>query len=108
MSERLVPEPATRSLLDGPAVSASAPAWWQEKQKAGWTSFQSLPMPKRKDEDWRFAGVQALSLDGYGSASPLSATLKKEIVAKSVLSFDSAASFVFGNDELLSTQALPA
>ncbi|NJK90401.1 MAG: hypothetical protein HC904_00345 [Blastochloris sp.] len=35
------------------------------RQLEAWKRYQSLPMPKRKDEDWRFANVGLLDLEPY-------------------------------------------
>jgi len=61
------------------ATQKSAPAWWQERKRAAYEKFASLPMPARTDETWRFSNISTLTLDGF-TPSPVS-NLKSEIPA---------------------------
>ena len=42
--------------------------WFAVLRQQGWHTFQSLPMPTRDNEKWRFSAARTLSLDGYAPA----------------------------------------
>jgi len=93
-------------LLAGPGRCA-APAWWTDRQQEAWTRFQSLPMPKRKDEDWRFANINAIDLSRYTAGAALSTSQKESILARSQNSLEAAATAVLANDQVLAQSPLP-
>ena len=41
------------------------PAWWIAAKHEAWDEFVARPMPKRTDENWRFANLSGLALDGF-------------------------------------------
>jgi Fe-S cluster assembly protein SufD len=51
-------------MIPSPSTPAIYPAWFAERQLAAWQTFQSLAMPKRGDEQWRFSSFAKASLDG--------------------------------------------
>lgn len=85
----------------------SLPDWWQAGRVAAWSRFQELPMPKRKDEDWRFANVAALRLEGFTPHAPVDETVRADLLARANLPFQIAARAVFANDHLLEFSPLP-
>ncbi len=65
--------PALTGILDSALQSADsaefrAQDWFTILRQQGWHTFQSLPMPKRDDEKWRFSDTRTLSLAGYAVA----------------------------------------
>jgi Fe-S cluster assembly protein SufD len=86
-------------------VASSRPDWWLAGRQAARARFEALPMPKRKDEDWRFAGVQGLDLTPYQPAVGVGNTERGRILEASVAAFGTAGHAVFGNDQLLSFTA---
>ncbi|MGF1678216.1 MAG: Fe-S cluster assembly protein SufD [Candidatus Methylacidiphilales bacterium] len=49
------------------------PQWWTDAADEAWDLYQKMPMPSRKNEEWRFASIQNLSLEEAvlpGSAHP--------------------------------------
>ena len=48
--------PHVRLLSAGPATPG---------QESAWQRFESIPMPVRTEENWRFANVKDLDLDRY-------------------------------------------
>src|ERR1700690_4237528 len=50
------------------AALASAPAWWLERKRAAYARFESLPLPSRTDEGWRFSNISGITLGGYSPA----------------------------------------
>jgi len=63
-------------------------------------------MPRRKDEDWRFANISALHLENYVRAGEPDASARTEILGLSQPSFATAAHSVFANDVLLEHRAI--
>lgn len=51
-------------MIPSPSTPATFPAWFAERQQQAWHTFQSLPTPKRGDEQWRFSSFAKASLDG--------------------------------------------
>src|SRR5881398_3314598 len=83
MSE-IAPEP-TR-ILDGlrSRPSDDLPGWLNDQRTSAWTQFQSLPMPTRTDQAWRFSNIAALDLVPYRSGQPLSGAEARAVVERSV------------------------
>ena len=79
---------------------SAAPGWWQERKAEAWKKFQATPMPKRSDEDWRFATIDAIQLGDFqpGCEGPTSAA---ELRKRSVPLFPTAGRAVFANDRML-------
>ena len=46
----------------------SAPLWWLERKRAAYALFESLPLPGRTDEGWRFSNISGVTLGGYSPA----------------------------------------
>ena len=57
---------AQSSILESaPEVTSTLPAWFSEQQQEAWSSFQSLPMPSRGDEVWRFGNLKQLDFSEF-------------------------------------------
>ena len=41
------------------------PAWFQEQRDAAQQEYESLPMPSRRDETWRFGNLKQLDFSGF-------------------------------------------
>ena len=93
-------DPAPRSADDAP------PSWFADQQRAAWTQFQSLPMPSRTDQAWRFSSVNALDLAPYAQASAPSDSDRREIVDRSTGLDETSGRFIFADDHLLEPTAL--
>ncbi|NBR71359.1 MAG: Fe-S cluster assembly protein SufD [Verrucomicrobia bacterium] len=78
----------------------TGPAWWEERKAAAWKKFQALPMPRRNEEDWRFATIDAIQLGDFRPGQKGS-TSKEALLKRSSASFSHAAKAVFSNDRLL-------
>jgi len=61
----------------------TAPDWWRDQKNESFDAFLRLPMPRRKDERWRFSNTSGLDLNTYGFESTLSDTQIKEIIERS-------------------------
>ncbi|HAT18872.1 MAG TPA: Fe-S cluster assembly protein SufD [Verrucomicrobiales bacterium] len=55
-----------------PGRLGGVPDWFNASRQAGWMRFQELPMPSRKDEEWRFAGLRHLDFEGVQLPDPQS------------------------------------
>ena len=76
------------------------PAWWEQRKAEAWKKFQAMPMPKRSEEDWRFATIDAIRLGKFQPGGK-GASLDAEIVKRSMAAFPQAGRAVFANDRLL-------
>jgi Fe-S cluster assembly protein SufD len=64
--------------------------WFAVLRQQGWHTFQSLPMPTRDNEKWRFSDARTLSLDGYAPAPVPSPAQAADLIAHSRLISDAA------------------
>ncbi len=87
--------------FDAHLADWNALPWLQAIKRENWEAFQSLPMPTRKDERWRFSGIKDFSLDGFRPATAPSDSRKAELLAKSELVKDSAGRLVFADNTLV-------
>ena len=86
--------------------TSGSPAWWQQRKAAEWDKFQSLPMPDRTDEDWRFARIKSLQFDGYTEPQPIDEEGKRLLEERSLLPTEVSGVLIFVNDQLVSFQAV--
>lgn len=92
------PATGTARLLDaGPLTDGHAEAW--EK-------FQSLPMPVRTDEHWRFSSIKAVDLSSYTAPQPVDDATREELITRSTGLVASAGRMVFANDTFLRREVL--
>ncbi len=100
--------PKRSAILDGIADRADEklPAWFADEQRSAWTQFQSLPMPARKDQAWRFSTVSALDLSPYSCAPALSDADGREILDRSIGLDETSGRLVFADDYFLEGEVL--
>lgn len=87
----MAPQEFERATGDDDAVliTSAAPSveggssWFDSARANGWESFESLPMPTRSDEKWRFASVKSLDLSGYRKARPVSSETREQVIERS-------------------------
>ena len=82
----------------------AAPAWFQTRATAAWAEFQSLPLPGLKDEHWRYSNAKRAVLDTLITATPAAEADVQRAIAGSKGLEKTAATFVFVNDVLVSSQ----
>ena len=82
------------------------PSWFADQQRAAWTQFQSLPMPARTDQAWRFSSIGALDLSPYRIGSSVSEEDAREILDRSTGLDETAGRMVFANDHILERDVL--
>jgi Fe-S cluster assembly protein SufD len=105
MSE-VAPEPT--GILGGLSSRAvdKLPAWFGDQQASAWTQFQSLPMPARTDQAWRFSNVAALDLAPYRTGRPLPAADGRDVLERSTSLDETSGRVVFADDHLVEGDAL--
>ncbi len=93
-----------------PVFAANLPAWFTERATAAWDTFQSLPIPGVKDENWRYSNAKRLDPVAFHRATPAAEAAEAEALAASAGLAETAARFVFVNDQLVQadTSRLPA
>ncbi|HEY1583754.1 MAG TPA: Fe-S cluster assembly protein SufD [Chthoniobacterales bacterium] len=96
------------SILGGitPRADEKLPAWFADQQRAAWTQFESLPLPARKDQPWRFSTVSALDLSPYSSVAAVSEADRSEILDRSTGLNETSGRLVFADDHFLERDVL--
>ena len=89
-------------LIDGAdAPQQPLPGWFTERRAEGWSQFQSLPMPVRTDETWRFSKLKALALDDFRKPQPIDERTAAGLVERSRPGEGCEGRMVFGNGRLI-------
>lgn len=96
---------AASLLTQGPDCQTPA-GWFRESQQESWKHFQSLPMPRRTDETWRFATIKAVDLAPYSSPLAVPDAVQAELIKRSLGLKETAGHMVFANDQLLQREVL--
>lgn len=106
--ERTAEETPAVGLVVGPEPLAGGEpgAWRSEARAAAWQRFQSLPMPARTDEAWRFANLKAIDPAAYVPGQAVSPEIAQELLTRSQGLAAIAGRMVFANDRLLAREAL--
>lgn len=108
LEEETAAEPETAQILGGSRGSTdeALPAWFADQQRAAWTQFQSLPMPVRTDQAWRFSNIGTLDLSPYRKATAVSEEEGREILEDSVGLEKISGRLVFADDHILERDIL--
>ena len=91
-AERFATHLAQRSYL---------PAWWIAAKQEAWNEFTSLPMPTRKDENWRFANLAGISLEDFIVPEEPSSRVPH------LPNFPHASEIIFSNRQVVGRTGLP-
>lgn len=94
------------SLLAAGPDNQGIAEWFRASQLESWNQFQSLPMPKRTDETWRFATIKAIDLESYSRPMPVSDADQAALIARSTGLKESSGRMIFANDQLLQREVL--
>lgn len=85
-----------------PTTLEGAPVWFTEAQAQAWETFNALPKPSRTDETWRFGDLKQLDFDAFAPAGFVdSDDIDMEISGLE----NTAAQFIFANDDLVHAEA---
>jgi Fe-S cluster assembly protein SufD len=100
--------PKRRAILGGITARADEklPTWFADQQRSAWTQFESLPMPVRKDQAWRFSNVGALDLSPYSNVAAPSEADGREILDRSTGLEETSGRLVFADDHFLEREVL--
>src|SRR5713226_4409566 len=104
--DRAIEKKDPQGLLSGPVESQDFPEWFRDQQQAAWSRFQSMPMPSRKDQAWRFSNVDLLDLSPFSHPAPPNEEERAEIIQHSHGLDESAGRLVFANNHLLHRDAV--
>lgn len=80
---------------------ADLPNWFRERQSDAWARFESIPMPARKDQAWRFSNVAALDLTPFHLSESLPEAARLDLLDRSVGLEKVAGRLIFADDQLL-------
>src|SRR5476649_537623 len=92
---------APRGLFIRPPIQTDQPAWFQERQFRAWETFESLPLPHRKDQAWRFATLGKLDIGEFTPAKPVSPAEAAALIARSKGNERVAGTMIFANDKVV-------
>jgi len=108
LEEETAAMPQTAGILGGiqGRTDDALPAWFADQQRAAWTQFQSLPMPARTDQAWRFSNLAALDLSPYSAVGPVSEADGREILERSTGLDQISGRLVFADDHILERDVL--
>jgi hypothetical protein len=104
MEESIAAAPG--KLLSAGALSRENADWLAEMQSVAWESFESLPMPLRKDEAWRFASIKELDLARFHLPHAIDDHVRVELTSRSRGLEKTAGRMIFGNDQLIAREVL--
>lgn len=82
------------------------PNWLVKQKEKSWVDYLTLPPPSRKMENWRFANVKGLGVEGFRLASKVTLDTSDSLIQASDRIQSTAGKLVFGNDDLLEEQTL--
>ncbi len=91
-------------LLSAGPIPRDSGDWFSALQAQAWERFESIPMPLRTDEAWRFASLKKIDLTPYSQPAPLDAAQGAALVARSISLPEIAGRLIFGNDQLLACE----
>ena len=97
---------STPLVTGGPADSENLPAWFRQARFEAWESFESLRLPTRTDEAWRFANLKSLDLTPFTQPRSASECEQAAQADRSTGLAQSAGRMIFANDELVSREVL--
>ena len=78
-----IEEPGRAQFFPARVEPREFPDWFRDQQRAAWKQFESLPMPTRKDQAWRFTNVDLLDLRLFNSGGTLTEKERATILEQS-------------------------
>ncbi len=82
----------------------TTPGWWRRMKREAFEAFLETPMPKRKDESWRFASLSNLSFAEFDYGKPPSIANAQELVEKSNVLEHQSGSFIFADNQTIDAE----
>jgi Fe-S cluster assembly protein SufD len=86
-------------------MTTTLPNWFLARQESAKARYESIPTPKRGDEQWRFANIKQLNFETSLSEDFSPPVETGEIITRSTGLDKPAAKFIFLNDELISSES---
>ncbi|MGH8017520.1 MAG: Fe-S cluster assembly protein SufD [Opitutaceae bacterium] len=83
------------------ADQGDAPSWWMEMKRKAFAGYEALPMPTRKNEQWRFSSLRGLDLSVYDMSSAAETVDATALLEKTELVGQRAGRVVFADNALL-------
>ncbi|RME72741.1 MAG: Fe-S cluster assembly protein SufD, partial [Verrucomicrobia bacterium] len=91
------------------AEQSGTPDWWIDMKRKAFAEYGELPMPTRKNEQWRFSSLRGLDLSGYHFGDlPSPAAGNPALSEQSVFIHERAGRMVFADNQLVSHEAVSA
>lgn len=75
--------------------------WLQSLKRKAWEEYESLPMPTRSDEKWRFSDLKKIVLDGFQPATEPHMEERDILLGRSHLLDEYSGRQVYGDNHLL-------
>lgn len=75
--------------------------WLGDLRRKSWEVFETLRMPVRTDEAWRFVSLKRLDLEPFQRPLPVPAAIAHDLIERSRVLDQVAGRMVFANDQLL-------
>ena len=82
----IIPAPALSGLeaiAPKRSNAPSLPSWFVERSTAAWQTFQDLPVPTIKDENWRYSSAKLIPLADLQPASVANSDQEKVAIVAS-------------------------
>ncbi len=96
-----------QSLLLVPDFSRQEqPEWLKAFRQEGWNTFEKLPMPGRKDEQWRFSNLKAFNLEEAMLGVAVTSEALEAIKEGSKRQLETGGALVFANGVEVEVQEL--
>jgi Fe-S cluster assembly protein SufD len=83
-------------------MTTTLPTWFTARQQAAKARYESIPAPKRGDEQWRFSNIKQLDFSGFQQNPPANA---QDLITRSIGLEKPAAKFIFVNDTLVHSES---
>jgi len=94
-------------LQDSAITHLTGPEWFTSASRDAAKRFETLPMPSRRDESWRFSNLKALDPLDFTPARPVVQELAAQLRAESTGFEKASGTFVFANDQLIERKGDP-
>ncbi len=88
------------------AALPDQPDWLIERRQKAWDAFQTLPLPSRKDEQWRFATLNRNVLNQIVPGNGVDAETADRLASRSSFIADHAGQYVFADNQLIDSTPL--
>ncbi len=85
----------------------TAPGWWKEFKTNAFESYLNLPMPRRNDENWRFANRNNLDLGKYQFDQENLSADKQSLIDRSDFAASQSGAYIFADNQTVLANKAP-